>query len=466
MKLEHAEDDVIFRALQDVETPSYDIAAAVRAMQATSPPRVRRPKQLALALVICLVLTLSVGAVYLTLSENWQRFFQHSTIPQAAVNSVQASQTVDGYTLTLEDVLVDGSDGMLLLRLQREDGQPIPETIAFETSGAPCIDVKLVSSDGTESVAIQAISTQRTEDGKALFLCYSFSQKTSFAGASMTLRLSPLFCQKLRHVLYTPPAFEPIPQLPAGLKLDQEEARPLWSALPANPLSEPNDTGIFFRGFVQGDRSSYWVFSGKESNWTIGSTNLLSLSRETFSFYSARMLEGDADYAWTMFVEKDKLSDADLLGLNLDLELVQREPLTQEGFSIPFTSENSLSHSISFADQPFLFQGRKIPLARMELTPLRLSLLTESVPEGANAEIDRIFREGATNLGYPTLAMRDGREVHVSTSVRTSLREDGKQQVYYRVDYEFQDAEGNRLFPNPADVTAIHFGETQITVTP
>ena len=103
------EEERIFRALAQIETPEADLSAALR--RAEEPRRIRPVRPLAAAAVLCALLT--IGAAAVGFSGAW-RYFAPS-LPQNAVQTVGASQTSGDYTLTVEEAVVDDSNFMLLL---------------------------------------------------------------------------------------------------------------------------------------------------------------------------------------------------------------------------------------------------------------------------------------------------------------------------------------------------------------
>ena len=122
------EEERIFRALAQIETPEADLSAALR--RAEEPRRIRPVRPLAAAAVLCALLT--IGAAAVGFSGAW-RYFAPS-LPQNAVQTVGASQTSGDYTLTVEEAVVDDSNFMLLLALTRADGEPIDPEASLTTN--------------------------------------------------------------------------------------------------------------------------------------------------------------------------------------------------------------------------------------------------------------------------------------------------------------------------------------------
>ena len=92
------EEERIFRALAQIETPEADLSAALR--RAEEPRRIRPVRPLAAAAVLCALLT--IGAAAVGFSGAWRYFA--TSLPQNAVQTVGASQTSGDYTLTVEEI--------------------------------------------------------------------------------------------------------------------------------------------------------------------------------------------------------------------------------------------------------------------------------------------------------------------------------------------------------------------------
>ena len=81
------EEEHIFRALAQIETPEADLSAALRRTE--EPRRIRPVRPLAAAAVLCALLT--IGAAAVGFSGAWRYFVP--SLPQNAVQTVGASQT-------------------------------------------------------------------------------------------------------------------------------------------------------------------------------------------------------------------------------------------------------------------------------------------------------------------------------------------------------------------------------------
>lgn len=164
---------LIFRALQDVETPEYDILGAVKAArQEHSSARRLWGLPRAAALAACLAAVLVVGAFAVELTVGWESFL--GRIPREAVTDVGASAVTGDYTLTLREAIVDDSGAAFLLALTRNDGGVL--------EGDPRLSGNLFGWDvevdgGMPNMSSNSWLPIRSEDGKTLYYCVEFEDE-------------------------------------------------------------------------------------------------------------------------------------------------------------------------------------------------------------------------------------------------------------------------------------------------
>ena len=124
------EEERIFHALSQMKTPACDLSGVVEQAGSHRRARLRPGRPLAVAAVLCALLT--IGAAAVGISGAW-RYFAPS-LPQNAVATVGVSQTAGEYTLTVMDAVADDSNIMLLLALRRADGGPINPEARLNTN--------------------------------------------------------------------------------------------------------------------------------------------------------------------------------------------------------------------------------------------------------------------------------------------------------------------------------------------
>ena len=156
------EEERIFHALSQMKTPEYDLSGIIEQAGSHRRARLRPGRPLAVAAVLCTLLT--IGAAAVGISGAW-RYFAPS-LPQNAVETVGVSQTAGEYTLTVEEAVVDDSNIMLLLALRRADGGEFPEDTVWYNDAA---NLQL-SVDGQQFGGFP--TSQLSADRKTLYLCY------------------------------------------------------------------------------------------------------------------------------------------------------------------------------------------------------------------------------------------------------------------------------------------------------
>ena len=156
------EEERIFHALSQIQTPACDLSGVVEQAGRQRRARLRPGRPLAVAAVLCALLT--IGAAAVGISGAW-RYFAPS-LPQNAVETVGVSQTAGEYTLTVEEAVVDDSNIMLLLALRRADGGEFPEDTVWYNDAA---NLQL-SVDGQQFGGFP--TSQLSADRKTLYLCY------------------------------------------------------------------------------------------------------------------------------------------------------------------------------------------------------------------------------------------------------------------------------------------------------
>lgn len=162
-------EEVIYRALQGVETPEYDILGAVKAAREEIPRRRRPHLTRAALLAACLAAALTVGALAAGLTVGWDSFLGRT--PAEGVTAVGERAVTGEYTLTLREAIVDDEGAAFLLALTRNDGGVL--------EGKPRLsgnlfrwDVKVEGekpnmSSGSQQPILSA-------DGRTLYYCVEF----------------------------------------------------------------------------------------------------------------------------------------------------------------------------------------------------------------------------------------------------------------------------------------------------
>ncbi len=180
----------IYAALKGVETPEYDILAAVRAARREA----RRPRRGALPraalLAACLAAALAVTALGVGAGVGWEVFFGRT--PPGAVTPVAVSAVTGDYTVTLQESIVDDAGAAFLLALTRNDGGVI--------EGEPSLWGEVLGwglevdgeTPGHWRGELGQGESVRAEDGRTVYACAAFTlegaEPERLLGREITLR--------------------------------------------------------------------------------------------------------------------------------------------------------------------------------------------------------------------------------------------------------------------------------------
>ena len=121
-------------ALEQIETPMYDISAAVREQRARRSRRIplRSPQRILAAVLAAVLLTMTAAAAVMQFSGGWHAIFGSGvTLPEGIALPLQTSQTVDGCTVTLEDAIVSSSSIAAMFSVRRTDGAALEDQVEF-----------------------------------------------------------------------------------------------------------------------------------------------------------------------------------------------------------------------------------------------------------------------------------------------------------------------------------------------
>lgn len=121
-------------ALEQIETPMYDITAAVHEQRARRSRRIplRSPQRILASVLAAILLTMTAAAAVMQLSGGWHAIFgQGVAVPEEITVPLQSSQTVDGCTVTLEDAIVSSSSIAAIFSVQMADGTALKDRVEF-----------------------------------------------------------------------------------------------------------------------------------------------------------------------------------------------------------------------------------------------------------------------------------------------------------------------------------------------
>ena len=462
------EEEHIFRALAQIETPEADLSAALR--RAEEPRRIRPVRPLAAAAVLCALLT--IGAAAVGFSGAW-RYFVHS-LPQNAVQTVGASQTSGDYTLTVEEAVVDDSNFMLLLALTRADGEPIDPEASLTTNS---MDLE-VTVDG--HYFGRATDYQLSPDGKTIYICYENRGSpfdVSVLDSPITISADGVAVQLwdeedhfLRVRSDTPVSLAPL----AGLEgadytdlsiRDEATAQRIVREIAGQGRSIPLPMEAAFPGYavlgaaltdhgltlltVSDVRSDSGELVCTEAEIDALIDTRTGARYEEFQYDGGGELKDGTPVQFYSFMDSSLCLD-DLPYLEVEVSYAIDRVLSDNPFSFTFTVNKSSGLSVPIPET--------LELSGVTLHPVELRLSALAVIMTFDDFHEDIQHAIYEHEAAPVLHLKDG------SSIDTHRADSSSREWSSYISFRPEDANGDRLFIDPAQVVSITFGNLEIPV--
>lgn len=460
----------IFAALSRVETPEYDIAGAVEeAIEAGSRPQ-PHPLPRAALLAACLAGVLLLAAAAAGISGAWRYFFR-SELPQNAVTTVGVSQTAGGYTLTLEDVVVDDNGAMLLLALSRADGGDIDPEASLRTNSMRAT----LTVDGEDLGGSLSGAGAASEDPKKVYFCFegrNHGIQESLLGKTMTFEAEGVAVQlrepdgfyQLREK--KPADLSPLAGAWAGEPFEtnhweKEVQETLAAAIEAQDINVPlggvlgeEFPGFALRGALMTDdgglrvavSSSGWVRSGDRVCTSVSVEALTD--RRTGERYEyaggqgIKLSDGSSAVLW--YWRDCPLTVEDLPYLEMEVTYAVDRVLSEEPFSLTFRADGGSAVRVDL-EGTLEVEGVRLHPVQLRLSALGLTFYFDDSMDTAHV----VYEAGLT----PVLTLEDG------TALETEWHggyggEDGQCAIAFGA----KDEDGGQVFFDTAQIRSVTFG--------
>lgn len=472
------EEEAIFAALSGVETPEYDIEAAVR-RQREAPQRARRPRRAVMAAACLAVLALAACAAAAGMSGNWARFFSNR-LPGQAVTTVGVSRTAGEYTLILEDAVVDDSGALLLLALSRTDGGEIDPAAGFNTF---TMWSRLLA-DGDDFGGSSGFQgRERSEDGRTLYLAYEARDEHMLPGESVLDRSLTFQADGVAVELWDPAEYSDGRELKVSLAplaraaVSQVEGQ--WDKEPEGreamaeriagqnvslplPLDE-RFPQYRIRGAVMTDRGLAVAISdgrGRSGDlacdgiWAGDLVDVRDGRRYSFAEGSGVELP-DGTHVMLDTFANCPLGLEDLTYLELELTYEMDRVLSDEGFELPFTADSGSSRMIPL-DADAVVGGETYHLDELRVSAVRVTV----------GVTDTGGRYEPLREDPPVLTMRDGSTLTLDY-YGGGARFDREAWTYdgtFSASYTAKSEDGERVFLDVSQIEAVTFGSLTVPV--
>ena len=458
------EEERIFHALSQMKTPACDLSGVVEQAGSHRRARLRPGRPLAVAAVLCALLT--IGAAAVGISGAW-RYFAPS-LPQNAVETVGVSQTAGDYTLTVVDAVADDSNIMLLLALSRADGGKIDPEASLNTNS---MDL-MVKVDGSYSG--RCTSYQLSPDGKTIYICYEYMgapNDGSILGKPITLSAEGVAVKLWDEDGYSyirgdaPVSLAPLAERAtpdfsdsgwtiqemaqaaatqgAEIPLPMAETFPLFIIQGAAMTTDGLSVAVSGKSCASGELVCSLVFCDSLVDTRTG-TRYEGGSHGTY-------LEEDGTRITLWSFRDCPLTPEDLPYLEVEVSYAIDRILSDKPFSLIFTLDDT-SGLLLTLDGELVLDGLTLHPVELRLSPLELRLSFADDAETAFS----LCEDGTA----PVLHLTDGAEIATRWQGGRDLGDSAPPTVSFRV----EDTDGERLFIDPGQVVSITFGNLEIPV--
>lgn len=442
-------------ALEQIETPMYDISAAVREQRARRSRRIplRSPQRILASVLAAILLTMTAAAAVMQLSGGWHAIFgQGVAVPEEITVPLQSSQTVDGCTVTLEDAIVSSSSIAAIFSVQMADGTALKDRVEFG-------DIQL-SIDGSALQtphSIQTVYDQEHSEIQYSYQEYEYNGQTQDNPSEINLTFvvgpisrienpAPLTAQIDLSALYQA---QPLTLTEEGSDADREAA---YAQQDFSAVSLPLDyraPNIRFAGMSFRGDCLYLALSYPEDG----------ASAEVSSLLDTRTGETIACDSGGSFGRSDssvRFYETGFPGITAD-DLPYLQPQISYTFPIQLTHE---ALTFSFSTEPVAAYARDLDLyladgtriSHISISPIGIQL-TGTCPvenDDQQPEISVMLRDGSI-IGTNACA------IGITTS-------DGAEYASFDATYEYKAGDFSRRFLPLSDIAAVTIGQTTIRI--
>lgn len=461
-------DDLRIRqALEQIETPMYDIAGAVREQRARRGRRMRlrSPRHALVTAVVAVLLTATAAAAMVQLSGGWDALFGQGTVlPDGLTTPVWQTQTVDGCTITLEDAIVSEDDVAVLYSFRYEDGSSVNGDTHITLLGNSEL---LMDGSADYCLSASGLGSGDSQDPTVEYYYEAFTLSEDPGDRRLTLQVGPASRIESTDAL-------PVPVDLAAIY----HAQPVSHAVEANgaqrlaALQQQDCTAVLL---PQSDQSPDIRFAGVSFE---GEALCLSLVMPAYDSYDGEAAQiesvrdtrtgqlhfgalhtygdtgGDLQLCQTQF---EGLTADDLPYLEPQVSYRRSTPLTDQGWSFDFSAPSARTLTRALG----LLLADDVRVENMMVSPLGLEI-TGTMPVSSEEE-HPLFSDQHTPV--ITLVLRDGSTV--GTDARSHARSTGgpgAQSEEFSIEYQYLSESGSRRFLQTETVAAIRIGHVTIPI--
>lgn len=472
-----------YRSLQQGIHPPGDLQARVlaaaqdeRRAGRAARRRMNRPRLAAMLAAVCVLAVLTVGAAAVVgLSGGWKQFWDGADVPQNAVSALNLTQTEDGYTLAVEDVMLADSRAIALVTLSRADGGPVDPGIGIGRYGNGAN--LLLDGDYAGLIGRTSYSPYMSPGNTAKHWCFEYSTDggTGLAGRTLGIQVKQVVQPHLETVtldgaaLAAAYAASPADAEDAALRSDgsvpmearvaardalyavllrQQETAPVrlpldgqFPEVQGTVAAVGDGLGIAFH--IDGDDKPMSGNTACYGVYVTAVTDTRTGARHEYGGTQGVWSDAEPGDSFQVCLVPD-FTIGDLPYLQVELEYSLFDILTDKPFLLSFKAENKTERSLRLG-YDLEAGGATLSLDKIDVSTLG-ALLTVRTAEDVSV-FDLAYDGHQLSVAY---RMQDGTEIPLQ--VRAG-QYDGKSLHVLTLDPV--DADGNRLFPDMAQVQSV-----------
>ena len=461
-------DDLLIRqALEQIETPMYDIAGAVREQRARRSRRIPlRSRQRILAAVIAAVLlTATAAATVVQLSGGWNALFGRNVmIPDGLATPVRQTQDIDGCIITLEDAIISENDVAVLYSFRYADG-----SVVNHDSRLTLLGNSNLLMDGSDEYCMSSsgIGSMDSQDPSVEYYYEAFSLSEDPGDRQLTLTIDPASCMEQTDALSAPMDLAAIYRShPVSYTEDDGGTQRLTAlqqqdctgtVLPqSDQWPEIKFAGVAFQGDILCASLRMPAYDSYDS--TAAQIEALRDIRTGHLYYGSLHSYGTDDDTELCETQFEGLTEADLPYLEPQISYRRYTPLTKTGWSFSFCapSANTLTRELN------LTMAEGLQLDQLTITPLGVEL-SGTMPIDLTSDEPLQFDDRQTPV--VTLVLQDGTTVRtVSHSKSLGTDSADPSTVEFGIEYQYQNGSESRRFLQTETISAIRINDITIPI--
>lgn len=462
-------DDLRIRqALEQIETPMYDIAGAVREQRARRSRRMplRSPQRLLAAILAAVLLTATAAAAMVQFSGGWNALFgQNVMIPDGLATPVRQTQTIDGCTITLEDAIVSEDDVAVLYSFRYADNSTVNTDSRITLLGNSNL---LMDGSDEYCMSSSGMGSMDSQDPSVEYYYQAFSLTEDPGDRQLTLTIDPASCMEQSDTLSAPMDLAAIYQSHPVTYQEEDDGAQRLTALQQQDCADvmlPQSyqfPEIQFAGVAfQGDILCVSLCMPEYDSYDSVAAQIESLRdiRTDRLYFGSLHSYGDTNCATELCeTQFEGLTEDDLPYLEPQITYQRYTPLTKEGWSFSFCapSAKTLTRELN------LEMADGIRITQLNITPLGVELLG-TMPVDPISSNPLYFDDRQTP--DVTLVLQDGTTVH-TVSHGSSLSSDSSDTTtaQFGIEYQYQTGSESRRFLQTETIAAIRINHITISI--